>query len=120
MSIEIYMSRRGLALGGPEKAGGQQLPITDEDIKKGYEANYGPRARCRAIILNNQRKAQEVWEKARDNPTAEYFAKLAKEYSIDSASSSAAAAKSRPSPSQPANRCWNKKPFSSKRAKCRA
>ncbi|HPZ82606.1 MAG TPA: peptidylprolyl isomerase, partial [Thermogutta sp.] len=41
--------------------------------------------RCRAIVLNNLRRAQQVWDKARSNPTEEYFADLAEEYSIDPA-----------------------------------
>jgi len=35
-------------------------------LERGYEANYGPKVRCRAIVLNNQRRAQEVWDKARE------------------------------------------------------
>jgi parvulin-like peptidyl-prolyl isomerase len=69
-----------------KKLVGNKVPITEEDLKKGYEANYGTRARCRAIVLANQRKAQEVWDKARDNASLENFGKLAKEYSVDSAS----------------------------------
>ena len=42
-----------------------KIEVTDEDLKKGFEANYGPRVRCRAIVLNNLRRAQEVWEAAR-------------------------------------------------------
>ncbi|MCR4415980.1 MAG: peptidylprolyl isomerase, partial [Thermoguttaceae bacterium] len=59
------------------------VQVTDEDLKKGYEANYGPRVRCRAIILDNLRRAQEVWAKARDNPTEEYFGRLAEQYSCE-------------------------------------
>jgi len=54
-----------------------------EDLRKGYEANYGPRVRCLAIVLDNLRRAQQVWEKARNNLTAEYFGELAAEYSIE-------------------------------------
>jgi len=60
-----------------------QVPVTDEDVEKGFEANYGPRVRCRAIVLGSQRKAQEVWGLARENPSVEYFAKLAEQYSIE-------------------------------------
>jgi len=56
----------------------------DADLKKGYEANYGPRVRCLAIVMNNLRRAQEVYEKARNNATAEFFGELAEQYSIDS------------------------------------
>ncbi|ASV72655.1 Foldase protein PrsA precursor [Thermogutta terrifontis] len=61
------------------------VQVTDEDLKKAFEANYGPRVRCRAIVLNNLRRAQQVWEKARANPTEENFADLAEQYSIDPA-----------------------------------
>jgi parvulin-like peptidyl-prolyl isomerase len=60
--------------------------ITEEDLQKGFEANYGKRARCRAIVMTNQRKAQEVWELARQNPTVDHFGKLAEEYSVEPSS----------------------------------
>jgi len=66
-----------------------KIDVTDEDLKKGFEANYGPRVRCRAIVLNNLRRAQEVWEKAhRQQPhlTAESFGELAAKYSIERSS----------------------------------
>jgi parvulin-like peptidyl-prolyl isomerase len=62
-----------------------EVKITNEDLQKGFEANYGTRVRCRAIVLANQRKAQEVWEKAR-GLTAEDFGKLAAEYSVEASS----------------------------------
>ncbi|MCE9605469.1 MAG: peptidyl-prolyl cis-trans isomerase, partial [Planctomycetia bacterium] len=62
------------------------VQVTDEDLQKGFEANYGPRVKCSAIVHNQMRKAQEVWELARDNPTAEHFGVLAEQYSVDSVS----------------------------------
>ena len=64
------------------------VQVTDEDMNKGFEANYGPRVRCRAIVLANQRKAQEVWQLARKEldkpkPDPEYFGRLAEQYSLD-------------------------------------
>jgi len=64
------------------------VQVTDEDIQKGFEANYGQRVRCRAIVLGNMRRAQEVWEKARRNSSLEYFGDLAEEYSIEPTSKS--------------------------------
>lgn len=55
----------------------------EEDLQKGYEANYGPRVRCLAIVLDNLRRAQQVWEMARKKPTADTFGDLAAEYSIE-------------------------------------
>ena len=63
-----------------------KIELTAEDMKKGFEANYGPRVRCRAIVLNNLRRAQEVWEKARQKPTVENFGELAAKYSIERSS----------------------------------
>ena len=63
-----------------------KIDVTDEDLKNGWEANYGPRVRCRAIVLNNPRKAQEVWELARRQPTVENFGELAGKYSIERSS----------------------------------
>jgi len=62
-----------------------RVTVTDEDLQKGFEANYGPRVRCLAIVLDDLRRAQKVWEMARSNPTREYFGQLAAEYSIDPA-----------------------------------
>ncbi len=63
-----------------------QPEVTSEDLRKGFEANYGARVRARAIVLNNMRKAQEVWEMARTNPTIDEFGKLAEQYSIEASS----------------------------------
>lgn len=62
---------------------GDKARVTDEDLQKGYDANYGPRVRCLAIVLNNQRRAQQVFELARKNNTSEYFGELATQYSVE-------------------------------------
>jgi hypothetical protein len=59
------------------------VKVTDEDIKKGFEANFGPRVRCLAIVMNNQRRANEVWEMARKKNTSDNFGELASQYSIE-------------------------------------
>ena len=69
-----------------KKLAASTVEITDEDIKKGFEANYGERVRCRAIVLDTMRRAQEVWDKARRNPTLAYFGDLAAEYSVEGTS----------------------------------
>lgn len=66
-----------------KKLVGKQIEINDADLKKGYEANYGPRVRCLAIVVNNQRLATRVWELARKTPNPESFARLAEQYSTD-------------------------------------
>jgi parvulin-like peptidyl-prolyl isomerase len=71
-----------------KKLVGNNVQITEEDLQRGYKANYGERVRCRAIVLNNLRRAQEVWEKARENPTPKNFGDLAEQYSIEATSRS--------------------------------
>jgi parvulin-like peptidyl-prolyl isomerase len=66
-----------------KKLVGDAVTIDEEDLKKGFEANYGPRVRCLAIVLDNQRRAQEVWAMARDNPTSEFFSSLSEQYSVE-------------------------------------
>lgn len=65
------------------KVSGAQISVTDEDLQLAFEANYGPRVRARAIMVNNERTAQEVWEEAMRNPTVEYFGQLSTKYSVE-------------------------------------
>ncbi|MFO0915589.1 MAG: peptidylprolyl isomerase [Pirellulales bacterium] len=60
-----------------------EITITPDDLQKGFEANYGPRVEVLAIVVSNQRVAQEVWDLARKNPTKAYFGQLAAQYSIE-------------------------------------
>jgi hypothetical protein len=69
-----------------KKLVGDKIQVTEEDLKRGFEANYGPRVRCLAIVLNNQRRAQEVFEMARKNNTSKNFGDLAAQYSIEAGS----------------------------------
>lgn len=66
-----------------KKLTSKNVVVDEADIRKGFEANYGERVRCRAIVLSSMRRAQEVWDKARRNPSPEYFGDLAEEYSIE-------------------------------------
>lgn len=83
VSTEVYIQNAVWPSAALKKLTAGEVQITNEDMKKGFEANYGPRVRCRAIVMDNLRRAQEVWAKARQNATPEFFAKLAKEYSIE-------------------------------------
>lgn len=59
------------------------VEVSEEDVNKSFEANFGERVRCRAIVLGTMRRAQEVWDKARRNSSIDYFGDLAEEYSIE-------------------------------------
>jgi len=60
-----------------------KVAVTQEDLDKAFAATFGPRARCRVIVLDSQRRAQEVWQLARQNPTVETIGDLAEKYSVD-------------------------------------
>jgi len=66
-----------------KKLTAEKVTVSAEDLQKGFEANYGQRVRCRAIVLPSMRRAQEVWDKARRNPSTQYFGDLAAEYSVE-------------------------------------
>lgn len=63
------------------KLAGEQIDLSEEDVKKAFIREYGPRVKARVIMLDNMRRANEVWDEATRNP--EDFEKLAQKYSID-------------------------------------
>ncbi len=65
-----------------------KVQITEEDLQKGFDSNYGPRAEVLAIVMSNQRVAEDVWKEARANRTEPYFGELAAKYSIEPVSRS--------------------------------
>ncbi len=83
VSAEVYRTDAVWPSVALRKLVGHTVEVTEEDIQRGFEANYGPRVRCLAIVLNSHRRAQDVWQKARANPTVEYFGDLATEYSVE-------------------------------------
>jgi len=64
------------------------VAVTEDDVREGFESNYGPRAEILAIVLSDQRTAQKVWDLARGNPTEEFFGSLAEQYSVEPVSQS--------------------------------
>ena len=63
------------------------VQVTREDLKKGYEASFGPRAKCKAVVLNNQRSADEVWRLCREKGTNPiFFGQMAAKYSVEAGS----------------------------------
>ena len=66
-----------------KKLTGGTIQVSNDDLAKSFEANYGERVRCRAIVLGDMRRAQEVWAKARENPSLDFFGDLAEQYSIE-------------------------------------
>jgi len=89
-TVESYRSDTvwpSLAL---KKLVGDKIEVTEEDLERSFKANYGERVICRAIVMENQRRALSVWEKARQRQQTvtleqlvEYFGDLAAEYSVE-------------------------------------
>jgi parvulin-like peptidyl-prolyl isomerase len=88
VSVEIYRHDAVWPSVALKRLAGDKVQVTDEDLQRGYEANFGRRVRCRAIVVNNLRRAQEVWQTAHEHPTAEFFGDLAEKYSIEPGSQS--------------------------------
>lgn len=65
------------------------VKVTDEDVQKSFEANYGESVQCLGIVLGDERRARDVWQKARTMPAKEnrtledVFGELASSYSIE-------------------------------------
>lgn len=83
VSIDVYRNDAMWTTVALKKLVGDKVQVTEDDLKKGYEANFGERVRCLAIVLNDLRRAQQVFEMARKDNTSETFSKLASEYSVE-------------------------------------
>ena len=62
------------------------VQVTEDDLQKGFEANFGPRVEVLAIVANDHRHALKVWNMASGNPQAEFFGQLANQFSVEPAS----------------------------------
>ena len=62
------------------------VQVTEQDLEKGFEANFGPRVEVLAIVANDHRHALKVWNMASNNPQAEFFGQLANQFSVEPAS----------------------------------
>ena len=63
------------------KLAGEQVEINEDDVKKAFIREYGPRVKARVIMFDNSRRAKDVWEEA--NRNLDDFEALAQKYSID-------------------------------------
>lgn len=88
LSIDLYAADIVWPTVALKKLVGERVKVTEEDMQKGFESNYGQRVECLAIVMSDERRAQEVWDLARANPTDEFFGQLAEQYSIEPVSRS--------------------------------
>ncbi len=85
-SVELYVRDAVWPSVALKKLVDNRIEVSEDDIQKGFVSNYGPRVEVLAIVLNDHRQAQKVWEMARDNPTDQFFGELAQQYSVDAVS----------------------------------
>ena len=71
-----------------KKLVGSKVEVTEEDMRKAFESNYGERVEVLAIVVSDNRQAQKVWDLARNNNTDAFFSELAQQYSVEPASRS--------------------------------
>lgn len=63
------------------KLAGEDVKVTENDLKRAFARNYGPRVEAKAIILDNSRRAREIWEKVKAKP--DDFERLAEDHSVE-------------------------------------
>ncbi|MEM6688450.1 MAG: peptidylprolyl isomerase [Planctomycetota bacterium] len=80
---DVYMSDTVWPSVALSKLVEDEVALTQKDLDDGFEAAYGPRVEVLAIVLSDQRVAEKVWKLARDNPSEEFFGRLASQYSVE-------------------------------------
>ncbi len=85
-TVELYVRDAVWPSVALKKLVGEKVEVTDDDLQKGFESNFGERVEVLAIVSSNQRQAQTVWDMARNNPTDQFFGELASQYSIEPSS----------------------------------
>lgn len=82
-TVELYVRDAVWPSVALKKLVGSDVQVTQEDMQKGFESNFGERVEVLAIVVGSHRQAQSVWEMARNNPTDQFFGELAHQYSIE-------------------------------------
>lgn len=84
--VDFYIEDEVWPTAALKKLVESKVTVTQEDMDKAFEANFGPRVEVLALVADNHRNATNVWNMASRNPTSEFFGKLANQYSTDPAS----------------------------------
>ncbi len=83
ISVEIYERDAVWPSVVLKKLVQRRIKVSEQDMQRGFTANYGERVRCRVIMVKDHRRALRVFELARKDSSIKNFARLAKEYSDD-------------------------------------
>ena len=84
--IEVYVADEVRPSVAMRKLVEKTIQVTDEDLQKSFEANFGPRVRVLAIVLRDHRQALEVFNRARADLNEKHFGELAFQFSVEPAS----------------------------------
>jgi parvulin-like peptidyl-prolyl isomerase len=87
-TIELYVSDAVWPSVALKKLVEDSVQISNDDLQKAFESNFGPRAEVLAVVLSNQRAAQDVFRQARENLTEQSFGELAAKFSVEPVSRS--------------------------------
>ncbi|MDR3181554.1 MAG: peptidylprolyl isomerase [Planctomycetaceae bacterium] len=84
-TVPVYRTHTVVPVLSLKRLTQKDVQVSEEDVKRSFEANFGKKVRCLAISFGPQehRRAQEVWEMANKQRTAENFGDLAEKYSTD-------------------------------------
>lgn len=83
VSVDLYVKDAVWPTAALKKLVDGTVKVDEEDLQKGFEANFGRRVEVLAIVLNSDRQAQQVWKMASQNPSKEFFGELASKYSVE-------------------------------------
>lgn len=83
VTVDIYVKDVVWPSAALKQLVSEDAQISDEDLQRGFESNYGPRVEIMAIVLNTQRQANMVWDLANNNSNDYFFGQLAEQYSIE-------------------------------------
>ncbi|MDR2171015.1 MAG: peptidylprolyl isomerase [Planctomycetaceae bacterium] len=85
MSAQVYRTNTVFPILALKQLAKDNIEITETDLQKSHESNFGEKIRCRAVTFerNDHRRAMEVWQMAKMNPNEKYFSELSEKYSSD-------------------------------------
>lgn len=82
-TLDLYVADAVWPSVALKKLVADKVQVTEDDMKKAFESNFGPRAEVLAIVLTNQRIAEQAWAEARANLSEGTFGDLAAKYSTE-------------------------------------
>ncbi|MDR1485339.1 MAG: peptidylprolyl isomerase [Planctomycetaceae bacterium] len=85
MTAQVYRTNTVYPILALKRLAKNNIQITEADLQKSMESNFGEKVRCLAITFeySDHRRAMEVWNMAKMNPNEKYFRELAEKYSSD-------------------------------------